>query len=299
MPGPEISFITVNYETPELVCRLIQSIRTNPPSRPYEIIVVDNNSSDRSCEIIPREHPDATLVALDTNTGFATGNNRGALLASGKWLVLINSDCEIQEESFEKVIRWLERNPDVGIAGTRVTTPEGKLEQSARGFPNASTGLFGRSTFLGKIAQKLGRTGSKGVAGRNLMVDPEKTEPYDVDWVSGTLMVIRRECWDKIGGFDEDYFMYWEDADLCYRAKQAGYRTCYFPGSYVIHRPGSSAAGNPVPAIRWFHDSAYLYVTKHVSPGFSFLRMFAWCALKLRAALLILRARLTGGSGKG
>jgi N-acetylglucosaminyl-diphospho-decaprenol L-rhamnosyltransferase len=291
MTEPELTFITVNYKTPELVDRLIASIGRFPPPTTHEIVVVDNASGDSSSDLIPSRHPHARFIQLERNIGFGAGNNRGAEGASGRVLVLINSDCEIDRESFGEPIRYLDENPDVGIVGLKVVTPEGKLEQSARGFPGASTGLFGRSTFLGKLAQKFGRTGTKGVAGRNLMVDPEKTEPYDVDWVSGTIMLIRRECWDAVGGFDEGFFMYWEDADLCYRAKQAGWRTVYFPGSCVIHRPGSSASRDPVPAIRWFHQSAYRYVTKHVSPGPSFTRAFAWCALNLRSAMLVARAR--------
>ncbi len=287
----DISFITVNYRTSDLVDRLISSIRKFPPPCTHEIIVIDNDSQDNSVEHIKKSHPDVTLIPLEKNIGFGCGNNRGAEISSGRILVLINPDCEISEESFASGVEYLDRNPDVGILGLKIFTHEGVLEQSARGFPDPSTGLFGRSTFLGKIAQKFGKAGKGGVAGKNLMVDPDATEPYDVDWVSGALMMIRRECWDAIGGFDEDYFMYWEDADLCYRAKKAGLRTVYFPGSSVIHRPGSSSSKDPAPAIKWFHEAAYLYICKNVSPGPSLLRGFAWCALNMRAKILIARAR--------
>ena len=290
MADIELTFITVNYRTPDLVDRLISSIRQFPPVLPYEIIAVDNSSGDNSMELIHSRHPDAKLVALSKNIGFGGGNNAGAKVAAGRILVLINSDCEIQRESFADAVKFMDQNPDVGIVGLKVFTPSGELEQSARGFPDPSTGLFGRSTFLGKLAQKSGRMGKAGLAKKNLLVDPDKTEPYDVDWVAGTIMLIRRECWDAVKGFDEGFFMYWEDADLCYRAREAGFRTVYFPGSSVIHRPGSSASKDPAPAIRYFHQSAYRYVTKHISPGWSFLRGFAWMALNGRAAVLIARA---------
>lgn len=292
MADPELSFITVNYKTPDLVNGLIESIRTYPPPFPYEIIVVDNDSADGSVEKFSHSHPDITLLALPENIGFGAGNNRGAEIAKGRILVLINSDCEVREESYQKGTAYLDGNPDVGILGLKVTTLEGSLEQTARGFPDASTGLFGRSTFLGKLAQKFGRAGKGGVAGKNLLVDPDKTEPYDVDWVSGTIMLIRRDCWDAVGGFDEDYFMYWEDADLCFRAKNAGFRTVFFPGSYIAHAPGSSAKKNRSKTIRWFHDSAYMYIKKNVSPGPSFMKAFAWLALNLRASILIAKENL-------
>ncbi|MCX6645186.1 MAG: glycosyltransferase family 2 protein [bacterium] len=292
MANPELSFITVNYKTSDLVVRLIDTIKKFPPPLPYEIIVVDNNSADDSVGKIGQAHPDITLIPLEKNIGFAAGNNKGAAKASGRILIPINPDCEIREESFAKGVKYLDGNPDVGILGLKIFTHEGGLEQSARGFPDASTGLFGRSTFLGKLAQNFGKAGKGGVAGKNLLVDPEKTEPYDVDWVAGTIMLIRRDCWTKIGGFDEDYFMYWEDADLCFRAKKTGFRTVFFPGSYIVHVPGSSAKKNRSKTIRWFHDSAYLYIAKNVSPSPSFLRGFAWCALNLRAALLIAKENL-------
>ena len=292
MPDPELSFITVNYKTPDLVIGLINSLKKFPPPIPHEIIVVDNHSDDGSVDKIQQTHPDVTLIPLDKNTGFAAGNNRGAEKASGRILIPINPDCEIREEGFAKSIEYLDNNLNIGIIGLKIFTHKGTIEQSARGFPDASTGLFGRSTFLGKLAQKFGKAGKGGVAGKNLLVDPDKTEPYDVDWVAGTIMLIRRDCWEKIGGFDEDYFMYWEDADLCFRAKKAGFRTVYFPGSYIVHVPGSSAKKNRSKTIRWFHDSAYLYIAKNVSPAPSFLRGFAWCALNLRAAILIAKENL-------
>ena len=288
----DISFVTVNFRTPELVDRLVSSIRQNPPPASYEIVVVDNGSPDRSVEAIRAQHADIKPIELPKNVGFGAGNNRGVEQASGHFLVLINSDCEVAEESFGPALEYMKRNPEVGIIGLRTYKPSGEIEQSARGFPDPSTGLFGRSTFLGKLAQKgKGGLGKSTLAKKNLLVDESKTEPYDVDWVAGTIMMIRRECWSAVSGFDEGFFMYWEDADLCYRAKQKGFRTVYFPGGKIIHKSGSSASLNPAPSIRFFHQSAYRYVAKHISPGVTPLRVFAWIALNLRATLLIAKAR--------
>jgi len=291
MLSPELSFITVNYRTPEHVDRLVNSIRKYPPPFPYEIIVVDNDSGDHSIDLISGKHPDITFIPLEKNIGFGGGNNKGALAASGRILVIINPDSVIEEESFANAVGHLDEHPETGIVGLRVINPDGMLEQTARGFPNASTGLFGRSTFLGKLAQKYGSTGRGGVAGKNLQVDPSKTEPYEVDWVAGTIMLISRICWEKIGGFDDDFFLYWEDADICFRAREAGFNVVYFPGAYIKHEAGASTSRNPGPAIRLFHESAYRYITKHISPGPSLLRGFAWCALNLRAAILIARTK--------
>ena len=295
----DISFITVNFRTPQLVDGLISSIRKNPPPASFEIIVVDNDSGDGSAEKIRTRYPDIRLIELPKNAGFGAGNNRGVEKASGKFLALINSDCEVAEESFGPALEYIQRNPGVGIIGLRTFKPSGEIEQSARGFPDPSTGLFGRSTFLGKLAQKgKGGLGKSSLAKKNLLVDPSKTEPYDVDWVAGTMMLISRECWDAVNGFDEGFFMYWEDADICCRAKEKGFRTVYFPGGRIIHKAGSSASSNPSRSIRFFHQSAYRYVAKHISPGFTPLRVFAWTALNLRATLLIVKAG-AAKSGKG
>ncbi len=291
MTPTELSFITVNYRTPELVDLLVNSIREFPPPCSHEIIVVDNNSSDGSSHQIGERHPDIKFIPLEDNIGFGAGTNRGAEVAEGRIIVLINSDVKITRESFSAGIEYLDSHPDVGILGLKIFTHEGELEQSARGFPDLSTGILGRTTMLGKLVQKMGITGKGGIAGRNLMADPDATEPYQVDWVSGALMMIKRQCWEKLGGFDKDYFMYWEDADLCFRALEAGYKTIYYPPVSVVHHQGSSSKKALAPTIRWFHDSAYIYICKNVSPGYSLLRGFAWCALKMRCAMALGKAR--------
>ncbi len=292
MTSPEISILTVNYKAPEHTDRMIKSIREFPPPCTYEIIVVDNNSGDNSVELLGGGNPDIKLIPLDKNIGFGAGNNRAAESASGKILVLINPDSVIEEGSFWNAIDYARSNKDVGVTGVKVVKPDGSIDQTARGFPDASTGLFGRSTFLGKISQKFSKGEKTGISGKNLQVDPAKTEPYTVDWVAGTVMFIRREVWDELSGFDEDFFLYWEDADLCYRATKLGYKIMYYPGSRLVHVAGVSAACDPAPSIMHFHRSAYHYVVKHLSPGPSFLRGFAWCALNLRAQLLIAKSRL-------
>ena len=291
MSDIDISFITVNYRTPALVERLIESIHKSPPPLSYEIIVVDNASGDGIEESLRARFPDIKILVLPENIGFGGGNNRGAELARGRIIALINSDCEIREESFEKPARYLDENPGVGILGLKVITPAGQLEQTARGFPSPSTGLFGRSTMLGRLAQRRDKLGRLSLAKRNFLVDPDAKEPYEVDWVAGTVMLIKRDCWNALGGFDEGYFMYWEDADLCCRALNKNYKAVFFPGSIVVHVASGSSSRNPVPSIRYFHQSAYRYVTKNISPGWSLLRAFAWVALKIRAAVLIAKAR--------
>ncbi len=285
----EFSIITVNYRSLDLVDKLLASLAEFPPPGNYETIVVDNSSEYESTDSLLEKHPDVKLLSMKENVGFGAGNNRAAEIASGRILVLINPDSVLREETVSKPAKYLDENPEVGILGLQVYTPDGMLEQTARGFPSASTGIFGRSTFLGKIAQQT-RLGSSSIAKKNLLVDPDATEPYPVEWVAGTVMVIRRDCWDAVNGFDEDFFMYWEDADICYRALKAGFKTVYFPDARIYHIGGATTLKDPAPAIRMFHKSAYIYITKHISTGTSLLRGFAWCALNLRAWILSTQA---------
>ncbi|HDS30670.1 MAG TPA: glycosyltransferase family 2 protein [Firmicutes bacterium] len=290
MPEAEISIITVNYKRADLTDRLLSSIAKFAPPCSHEVIMVDNASGDGSVEFLQPRHPSVKFLQLEKNIGFGAGNNRGVEKSSGRILFLINPDSFLKSEIFSKPVEYLDNHPDVGILGLKVFTPDGVLEQTARGFPDASTGLFGRSTFLGKLAQRT-KLGDASIAKKNLKADPDATEPYEVDWVSGAAMAIRRDCFEKISGFDEDFFMYWEDADLCYRALKAGYKTMWFPGAEIFHSAKGCSSKDPVPAIRYFHDSAYLYLTKHISPKPSFLRGFAWCALNFRAAVLTAKTR--------
>ena len=285
----DLSFITVNYRDARswwigLFC----------PSSDFPLpcpgkLLLSQCKRRRIRRIYPVEASRCKNNRASKNIGFGGGNNRGAETASGRVLVPINSDCEISEESFAKPLKYLDENPDIGIVGLKVFTPTGDLEQSARGFPDPSTGLFGRSTFLGKLSQK-GKLGKTGAA--------EK-----ICWSIRRRRAVRcrlgcgNDYVDSSGllgcgqGIRQGIFMYWEDADLCYRAKQEGFRTVYFPGANVTHKPGLEHVEGSAPAIRYFHDSAYRYVVKHLSPGWSIMRAFAWTALHARASILIAKAR--------
>jgi N-acetylglucosaminyl-diphospho-decaprenol L-rhamnosyltransferase len=176
----------------------------------------------------------------------------------------------------------LDRSPSCALVGPRILHPDGSLQGSARGDPDMLTGLFGRSTLLRRMFPAL------AVSRRNVVgnVGPDR-ESLTVDWLSGACMLARRDALESVRGFDERYFLYWEDADLCRRLRARGYHVRYVPNATAVHAVGQSSKTAPARAIRAFHDSAYLYYETHVAPDSGLKRWLARALLSLRCWLLL------------
>ena len=221
-------------------------------------------------------------------------SERGGRRAEGggretEFLWLLNPDCEVQPGAFRALVEALEAHPESAITAPRLLNADGSVQASARGEPNAWTGLFGRHSFLTKVFP------SSEAARRNLraqdLVDASP-ESAEVDWVMAASILVRRKAFHEVGGFDEGYFLYWEDADLCRRLRDRGWTTRYVPGAIVLHPGGASAATDSALATREFHRSAYRYYARHVALSpWNPARWFAKVALSLRASWRIRRGR--------
>jgi len=179
----------------------------------------------------------------------------------------------------------LDRHDGCAIVGPRILDPDGSIQGSARGDPDMLTGLFGRTAMLRRHLPFL------PVARRNVVVDDviRSGEPsMPVEWLSGACMLARREAFEAVKGFDDRYFLYWEDADLCRRLRARGYHVRYVPGASAIHRVGHSTRTARIASIRAFHDSAYLYYATHVAPAASSKRMIARALLRGRCWLQVM-----------
>ncbi|HVH25550.1 MAG TPA: glycosyltransferase family 2 protein [Vicinamibacterales bacterium] len=192
------------------------------------------------------------------NLGFAAGVNLAAARADAPYLLLLNPDAVFEGPVSHVLETWLTDHPDVGVAGPRVLNGDGTIQATARRFPDLTTWFGGRSTWLTR------QFPGNWFSSRNL-VGRDATMPIDVDWLSGACLVTRRELFRHLGGFDERFFMYWEDADYCYRVARAGYRRVYVPLTSVRHVGGQAAEHEPAMAIRAFHRSAYRMFRKHAS----------------------------------
>jgi len=256
---PEVTVSIVNWNTRDELRECLSSVLSQD-GVVREIVVVDNASTDGSADMVCQEFGDkATLITNDTNRGFGAAHNQAIAASVGRYVLVLNPDSRLlQADVLAKMVGYMEANPDIGALGPKILNPDGTLQSSARRFPPMFAGIF-RHTLLGRLFPK-----NRFVRGY-LMTDNPHDRTMDVDWVSGSALMVRRAMIDKIGGFDERFFMYCEDVDLCKRAKDAGWRVVYYPEVEVSHRIGAASDKNPIAMIRQHHRSMLLYFIKHNS----------------------------------
>lgn len=247
----------------------------------HEVIFVDNASADGSADFVRERFPDARVMAMDRNLGFAGGNNTAIREARGRYILLLNPDTETHPGAFRALIAFMDAHPDCAIAGPQLLNPDGSLQYSCRRFPTLEAGLF-RNTPLGRLFP--GNRATRDY----MMKDVPHDRAMEVDWVSGAAMCIRRETLDRVGLLDEGYFMYVEDVDLCYRAREVGGEVWYEPEAVVTHAIGQSSDKNPAPMIVAFHRSMFRFFRMHYLGA----RYPAWLT-PIVAAGLAARAGLT------
>ena len=250
----KFSVLIVNYASWPLTLRCVESLRATGYGS-FEIIVVDNDSLE------PPELPSGVqMIRNKENLGFARAHNRGIASSTGELVVLINPDTAVERDFFERLEEFFGENPHAGVAGPRIMDSEGELQLSARREINPLSGLLGRTSLLTRLFPESSLVKSQFPAVTS------QSHPTPVDWVSGACMVVRRRTLLDTGPLDERFFMYFEDADLCRRAREAGHPVFYLPGVEVIHQTGGSSRSKP-RAIWLLHKSAFLYHRKHGPHG--------------------------------
>jgi GT2 family glycosyltransferase len=262
MQRTDLSIIIVNYNVKEFLQNLIHSIYKAVHNITYEIIIVDNASEDGSVEFLGEKFPDVKLIVNKENLGFSKANNIGLRESKGEYLLLLNPDTIVSEDTFDKMIRFFKENPQAGLAGCKILNPDGTLQLACRrSFPGPWTS-FCKVTGLSSFFPK-----SRLFARYNLtFLDENKT--YEVDAISGSFMMFTREVYEKTGGLDEDFFMYGEDLDLCYRIQKAGYKVYYVHTAQIIHYKGESTKRSSFDETKVFYGAMHLFVKKHLSSSF-------------------------------
>jgi len=245
-----------------------------------EVIVVDNNSSDNSIEYLTAKFPAVKYITNKGNTGFAKACNQGLQQAKGSYILFLNPDTIIPEDCFTKCVSFFEANKDAGAIGIKMLDGSGKfLKESKRSFPSPSTSLY-KLFGLAKLFPR-----SK-IFSRYHLGHLNENENNEVDVLAGAFMMIKREVLDKVGGFDETFFMYGEDVDLSYRIQKAGFKNHYFAESSIIHFKGESTRKGSMNYVRMFYNAMSIFVRKHYGGSkagiFSFL---IHVAIWFRAAL--------------
>jgi hypothetical protein len=245
--------VIVGYRAyPELRQCLASLARHDPEAK---VVVIDHAADPAQAAVLTAAYPRLVYRGSPANPGFGAGVNAAARETTDH-LLLLNPDCELTAPVVQPLLAVLVAEPRAGIVGGLVRESDGRVQASARRFPDVTTGLAGRTSWLTRVWP------GNPLSRRNLRADAgDGVRP--VDWVSGALMLIRRETFDAVGGFDERFFLYWEDADLCRRAALQGWTTWYAPVTEVIHRTARASRHAPLRSLAAFHVSAFRYYWKH------------------------------------
>ncbi len=247
-----LSIIVLSYNTKDLTLNCLNSIidqyKEQLKKEEFEIVVVDNNSTDDSVLSIKKKalnNKNINLIENKENTGFSKGCNAGTKVARGKYLLFLNSDTEITDKGLLGMTDYLEKNPKVGILGGKLKNKDGSIQRSYGNFFN----LWNTFVWL--------------FMGERLSFYKNSSKEKIVDWVSGGLMMIRSDLFKKLSGFDENFFMYIEDMELCYRAKKLGWLSYFYPGINIIHNHQGSS--NRTYAILSIYKGLLYFYKKHKS----------------------------------
>ncbi|HZJ25614.1 MAG TPA: glycosyltransferase family 2 protein [Acidimicrobiia bacterium] len=254
--GPRWAAVIVNYNAGPMLEACVRSLLADTSAGgPPEVVVVDNASTDGSAEPVEAGFPEVTVVRASANVGFARGNNRGVATTRAPIVAAINPDVEVEPGTARALLARFDAEDDLGAVGPRVHNPDGTQYPSARTVPSATDAL-GHATF-GRLWP------TNPFTRRYHRMDEDHSTRHDVDWLSGSALWLRRTAFDDIGGWDEQFFLYLEDVDLCTRLREHSWRVAYDPTASVLHVQGVSAAGHPFRTIVEHHRSAFRYATKH------------------------------------
>ncbi len=284
MERPRISILIVLYNALTEAAGCLESIFETGADG-VEVIVVDNASPQGGAAILKERWPQVRLIQNEENVGFARAVNQAAGLAKGRYLLLLNPDCRLNGDVPRVLADWLEARPEVGLVGPRLLNPDGSLQTSTYAFPT----LFQTAAHFFRLKsllplERLRRVAPAWLAGRIGQLNRhDKAGP--VDYCTGAALMVRREVWDALGGLDERFFLYYEEKDLCLRAKQAGYETWLAPEASVVHRIGASSDTAAELATLARYRSMLAYFAKHHPEKLAALRLVMKAGAAFRHAL--------------
>ncbi|MHA1832263.1 MAG: glycosyltransferase family 2 protein [Candidatus Helarchaeota archaeon] len=291
----DLSIIIVNYNTKLLLKDCLNSIKKILLDIKYEIFVVDNASSDGSVEMLEKEFNDVNLIKNEKNVGFSRANNQAINNCSGKYILFLNSDTRIEDKNFVEIIKYMESNPKVGAICPKLVYENGTTQHAVSSFPNALM-YFLRFYGIGKLfrSQKIRMIIAKYsgcfISKRfKAMLIPHKENNNIVkaDKLSGACLILRKEVVSSVGTFDENFFLYVEDVDLCKRIKNAGWENIYFPKVEVIHLAEKSSGKMFRKINPEAYKSIYYYLKKHHTKNyFIFIKALIISALILKLIIL-------------
>ena len=252
VPGNMISIIIVSWNTARFLENCLASILADPPTSPFEIWVVDNASTDDSPRMVREKFPQVHLIENRENVGFARANNQAIQRCTGKYLLLLNPDTLLVSGALQALVDFLGNHPKAGAAGARILNPDGSLQISSHPRPTLSRELW-RLFHLDRLSPYAEYPRTKW----------EANQAQAVDVLIGACLLLRKEVLEQVGFLDEDYFMYSEEVDLCYRIQRAGWRLFWVPLAEVVHFGGQSTQQAPTEMFLNLYHGKIKYFRKH------------------------------------
>jgi O-antigen biosynthesis protein len=255
----DLSVVIVNYNVRYFLEQCLQSVVKACKQLQAEVIVVDNNSVDGSVEMVREKFPDVRLIANEQNLGFSAANNQGIKVARARYILLLNPDTVVEDDTFAKALAFMDEHPDAGGLGVKMLDGQGRfLPESKRSLPTPSVSFY-------KIFGLSNLFPTSRVFGKYHLGYLNQDEIHEVEVLSGAFMLLRREALDKTGLLDEAFFMYGEDIDLSYRMIKAGYKNYYFPETRIIHYKGESTKKSSINYVFVFYNAMLIFARKHFS----------------------------------
>ncbi len=276
----KLSIIIVNYNTKKFLEHGLDSIYSSPPKFDFEIIVVDNASKDGCKKLIRRKFPKIRFIQNTVNVGFARANNQAVARSKGEYVLFLNPDAFPVPGALDKIVKFIEENPYVGCVGGKLLYPDDSLQLSCRSFPTYISVFFGRQSLFRKFFP--GNPFSKGF----LLTDLDYNRTQKVDWIIGACMLTRRKVLEQFGYFSEDFFLFVEDLDFCYRLKKMGLDIYYFPEAVFYHYHGVSTRKYWFKSTVYHNLGMYKFFNEHYKLNL-FLKPIAAMGLLLRIFFII------------
>ena len=278
----DISFIIVNWNTRSILINCLNSIYKTVTDIDSEIYVVDNNSTDGSQEVVKNGFPDVKLIENSTNTGFAHANNQALSVMQGRFAVLLNSDAVLQEGAIKSLLNFMNNTPNAGIAGVQLINEDGSRQNSIDNFPSLETEIFNKSILRLIFPNRY--------PGKSRIYH----NPIEVDSVIGACMMVRKEAIDEVGLLEEDYFIFLEETDWCFRMHKKGWKVYHVPDSKVFHLSGHSKKKAPGESQIEYYKSLYKFFRKNKDPvSYLTLRILKPCKIFINLVLNILGNMIT------
>ncbi|MGH9156887.1 MAG: glycosyltransferase family 2 protein [Acidimicrobiales bacterium] len=285
--GTRTSAVVVNYNAREALVACVASLRA---AGVVEVVVADNASADGSDRALAVADPAARFLPTGANLGYGAAANRGVAATTGDLVLICNPDVVVEPGSVAALVAALEADPALALVGPRLADGDGHLYPSPRRFPGIGEAVG--HAFLGLVAP------GNRYTRRYRMLDDDRAQAGDAEWVSGACFLARRRAWDALGGFDEAYFMYAEDVDLCWRARRAGWRVGFEPAARVVHLQGVSTDLVPYRMILRHHRSLLRFFRRSASPAGRLMMPVVAAGLAVRAGLACGHHRLAGRRGR-